>query len=268
MSEWIIKDKAYKENKILLTIAHYGSTNRNYFLECLKEYNSYNGCRITVHLLLTEDIDCSAFSNLNIVKHIYPLSIEHDLVHEYKPIFSYEAGNFDYYIYCEDDVMITKENFDVFVSVQENLILPYVCGFLRYELKENDNYKYLIDNHPVHSCHRGGNTIIKENYTINGEPYFEVYNIHQGCHILTKATLEYLKTNSNKYFDKISNYAGVREGAASDVYFNCGLIKVIPRNRVSELVVHHMANKYVQMHPEFYIQSTTPDDVKIATLQS
>ena len=175
---------------------------------------------------------------------------------------------FDYYIYCEDDVLITKENFETFVNVQKNLPPPYVCGFLRYELKDGDDYKYLIDCHPAHSCHRGGGKkIIKDNYTINGKSYFEPYNIHQGSHILANYVLEAVSLGKNSYFKKESHYAGVLEGAASDVYLDCGLIKVIPRDDVSKLLTHHLPNKYVKMLPDIYIKDTTPDDRKIMELE-
>ena len=270
MSEWIITNRAYntQNHTVLLVIAHYGSGNRKYFLECLKEYNSYNGYSITAHLLLTEDIDCSEFSNLNIIKHIYPLSIRYNLTYEYKPIFYYEMGKFDYYVYTEDDNFITQQNFDAFISTQATLPFPYVCGFLRYEYKENDDYKYLFEAHPVHSCHRGGTTVIKANYIINDEPYFEVYNIHQSSHILTKVMMDYLRANHAHYFERICHYVGIAEGAASDVYYDCGLTKVIPRNRASEFIIHHMIDKYVRMWPNVYTKDTTPDDIKMATLQT
>ena len=161
---------------------------------------------------LTEDIDCSEFSNLKIEKHIYPASLGEQLSQEFKPTFYENRGKFDYYIYYEDDVLMTKEVFNTFVSIQDTLSLPYVCGFLRYELKEGEDYKYLIDNHPKHSCHRGGKTIIKSNHIINGEPYLEVYNIHHGGHVLTKEALDYITRNNSVYFQKIGHYAGVREG--------------------------------------------------------
>jgi hypothetical protein len=57
------------------------------------------------------------------------------------------------------------------------------------------------------------------------------------------------------------------ESAASDVYFNCGIIKVYPRNRVSELLVHHLPDKYVKMLPDVYTEEATPDDTKLMSLQ-
>lgn len=252
---------------IFLTIIHYGSSNREHLFKCLKSYDSFENYAITIHLFITQDFDCSQFTKLNIIKHILPESLGEHFVNECKPVIYENRHDFDYYIYCEDDVLITKENFETFVSIQSKLSLPYICGFLRYELRENDDYKYLIDNHPVHSCHRGGNTIIKDYFTINGDEYFEPYNVHQGCHILTKEQMKYLEEYQPQYFKKESLYAGVREGCASDVYVSMGLIKVISTNETSKLMVHHLANKYVYMHPAIYTKDSTPDDMKIKNMR-
>lgn len=254
-------------NKILLTIMNYGTTNRNYLITCLREYNSFKNYSITAHIFLTSEFDCTEFKNLNIIKHICPESLGESFVHESKPIIYENRNNFDYYIYSEDDILITKENFDSFISIQKYLPFPYVCGFLRYELLENDDYKYLIDNHPTHSCHRHGNCSIKQNYTINNDVYFEPYNIHQACHVLTNDHIKYLSKNHLKYFEKKSNYAGMREGCASDIYVHFGLIKVIPKNeKIKNLLIHHLPNKYVNENRSLYNKNSTPNEIKLINI--
>ncbi len=248
---------------ILLAITHYGTSNREYFLKCLREYNSFKNYLITAHILLTNDLDCSEFKNIKIEKHILPESLKHWFVHETKPIMYENRNNFDYFIYCEDDVLITEENFESFAFTQKNLPLPYICGFLRYELLNNDDYKYLFDNHPIHSQHRKGNVPIKQTHTINGLEYIEPYNPHQGCHILTLELMKYLEDKSPIYFEKKPIYVGILEGCASDIYYNCGLTKIIPKNNISKFLVHHLPNKYVNTQPQYYNKDTTPNEVKI-----
>lgn len=250
--------------KILLAIAHYGKENRQYLFECLNEYNNF-GHKIDCHLYLTDEIDVSAYSNLNITKHICFLSLGHYLTYEHRKLFADSQGIYNYYIYCEDDVKITKQAFETAVQVNKSLPFPYVCGFLRYELQDGEDYKYLIDCHPAHSVHRQGSTIIKQRLVINGNEYLEPFNFHQGSYCLSSQTLDYVLT-SKRYLERDGGYAGIRESAASDVFFKCGLTKVIPIDKVSSLLTHHLANKYVKMLPNVYTQKQTPDDNKFAEL--
>jgi hypothetical protein len=254
--------------KVLLAVAHYGSSNRARFLQCFKEYCSFQKYEITAHLFLTEDFNCDEFRNIDIIKHIYAPSVGQMLVQKHKQTFVEERRNFDYYLYCEDDVFITENNVDTYVTIQSVLPSPFSCGFLRYEYKGDNPYKFLFDNHPVNSVHCGGTTTIKGNYIINNIPFFEVYNVHQGCYLLTQELMN-KAIDSGKYLESHNYYAGgPLEGAASDVYFKCGVTKVIPRSRVSDLLVHHLPNKYVHMREDVYTEDTTPDDVKIATMQT
>lgn len=242
---------------------HYGSSNHEHFLTCLAEYSLYADYALTTHVFLTEDCDLSAFPSLNIVKHVLPASLGKAFVLESKPVLYESRNDYDYYIYSEDDVLITRENFETFARVQSQLPLPYACGFLRYELKPNDDYKYLLDNHPVHSIHRGGRAILKARHRINGLDFLEPYNVHQGCHVLTREMMRYLEKNYPRYFKQESFYAGILEGCASDVYFNSGLVKVVPVDQVEKLLVHHLADKYVNLQPENYTRASTPNEVRI-----
>lgn len=254
--------------KILIAIPHYGSSNRKWLYKCLSEYNKFKNYSIDVHLYTTDNFDIPIFENLSIYNSSYDSSIGQMLVHEHKLWFNELKNDYDYYIYCEDDVFITSDVFESYVDIQSKLKSPFACGLMRYEFKDENGYKFLFDQHPVHSVHRGGNKIIKENYIIKDESYFEVYNIHQGCYILNRELLNRV-IDSGHYLDRVGYYAGhPLEGAASDVYYKCGIIKLIPRNRVNELLVHHLPNKYVNMLPEIYTEDTTPNEIKISLTQT
>jgi hypothetical protein len=253
---------------ILVAIAHYGSNNREYLEKCLHEWQCYYpDYSVHVCLYLTEMIDVKDFPGLTIYVKLYKPEIGKMLVVQHKQLFHDLRNQYDYFVYCEDDVAISLNKFKAFESVQENLPVPYVCGFFRYEYKDGNGYKFLFDQHPIHSCHRGGTTIIKSNYIIKNESYFEVYNFHQGCYVLTKKLLQHA-IDSGKYLEQDNYYVGSPlEGAASDVFYKCGIVKVLPRNRVSELLVPHMPNKYVRMLPDIYTEQSTPDDIKISEWQ-
>ena len=258
-----------KIKTILVAIAHYGSNNREYLEKCLREYQAYfPEYVVTVYLYLTEMIDVKEYPGLKIYVTIYKPEIGKMLVVQHKQMFHELRGLYDYYIYCEDDVAISLTKFNSYASIQNELPVPYVCGFLRYEYKDGNPYRFLFDQHPIHSCHRGGTTVIKSNYIIKNEPYFEVYNFHQGCYVLTRKLLQHA-IDSGKYLEQDNYYVGSPlEGAASDVFYKCGIVKVIPRNRVDKLLVPHLPNKYVKMLPDIYTENTTPNEVVISQLQT
>lgn len=239
-----------------------GGHQREYFLQVLAEYNKaalkYD---ITLHVFLTEDtIDWSAFPNLNPIKHIFPESITNRLPREHKAIMIENAGKFDYYLYSEDDILITPDHLDAFVETK--LPMPYVPSFLRYELKPGNPYKFLFDIHPANGCHRGGNVPIKETHIINGEKYLEPYNIHSGCYLVTNEQFEFALKNG--YANDFPWYAkGPMESVASNIYWNCGLIKVIPKKNIERWVVHHLSDRYVNMLPHDYTEELTPCPEKL-----
>src|SRR3989338_8959302 len=170
-------------------------------------------------------------------------------------------------------MLITEENIDVFAKHSKNLSKTnLVPAFLRYETN-NGKDKCLIDLHPNHAANRipfyfamkhiismlpekaalalGLHPIIrKNNIKVNGKRYFEVKNLHQGSYVLTKSQLKTVLGSGN-YFNEKKNYAGIREGAASNVYANCGITKVISQEDLENSLIHHLPEKYVGKHQTY-----------------
>ena len=45
-----------------------------------------------------------------------------------------------------------------------------------------------------------------------------------------------------------------------------GLIKVIPRENLDKLLIRHIPNTYVQKLNYFYTEDSTPNDIKLQTI--
>jgi len=255
---------------ILVCIPNYGTSNRDYLKRTLSEYASFTHYQLDIHLLLTDEIDVSEFTSLKITKHFYPKEIGHFLTHTHKQIFTQNIEKFDYFLYIEDDILLKEVSIDVFMECSKILPENMVCGFLRYEFKPNSEYTYLIDCHPEHSVHRGGGRqIIRTNYKINDIDYLELHNVHQGCSLLSRNQL--LKViGSGFYFldHRHGGYAGILESAASDIYWRGTIIKVTPRNKINELLIHHLPNKYVNMLPDVYREDIVPDNNKLKVIEN
>lgn len=258
---------AGSKSKILICLVHWGSAGqcghqREYFLKCLEEYNkSALKYSITLHVFLTEDtIDWSRYPNLKPIKHIYDESISNRLPREHKQVMIDNADNYDWFLYSEDDVLITQDHLDA--VIEHPIEHTYVIGYVRYELKPGNKYKFLVDLHPAHSCHRGGNVPVKARHILNGEEYIEPYNVHSACYIVNREQFRHALANG--YKNDTPWYAnGPMESVASNIYWNCGLTKVIPMKDFQRFMVHHLADRYVNALPTVYTEQTTPSYASI-----
>lgn len=254
--------------KVMLCIPHYGNSNRTYLLNCLREYNSYKKYKIDCYLDVTDSIELSEYNNMKIFVSRHDKSVGMELTLKHRQKMVSKLNDYDLFLYAEDDIFITENNIDYWISIQNNLPDGFVCGFLRYEQKQGDPYKFLFDTHPTHSCHRFGretNLIFKQQFVINGQKYVEPYNIHQGCYILTKEMFKKV-IDSGKYLEDRNHYVGILEGAASNVFYKCGLTRILPSKKIQNLLVHHSCDKYVKKLEYFYTKESTLDDTKWETL--
>lgn len=250
--------------KVMLCIPHYGSSNRTYLLNCLREYNSYKKYKIDCYLDVTDSIELSEYNNMKIFVSRHDKSVGMELTLKHREKMVSKLNDYDVFLYAEDDILITEDNIDSWLAIQGTLPNSFICGFLRYEQKENNPYKFLFDTHPTHSVHRYGKEtmeIFKSGFLIDGKKYLEPYNIHQGCYILKKEMLSSV-INSGKYLENGNHYVGILEGAASNVFYKCGLIRVLPAKGIQKLLVHHSCNKYIKKLSHFYTENTTLNDVK------
>jgi len=251
--------------KLLIVIPTYGSGNVEYLKRCLDEYFSYTTHDISVHIYHTEELN---IEHRNITKHKCNERIKHNLVNEHQRLFIKYKDKYDYFLYAEDDILITEDVLNRCIKSNEKMEMPLICGMLRYELKADEEYKYLIDCHPYHSVWRGGTQqdIIKSQVISNGKTYYDLYNVHQGCYLVSKKQLNYAIQSGNYIFTGKKMYCGTLESAASNIYAFCGLRKLIPIKHVSNLLIHHLPNKYVRTWPELYSQVIVPDDKTLVNM--
>lgn len=243
--------------KLLICIPSYELKNREHLHTILKEYDFYTNMDIDIHLFLTKDIETPH------TKHLYDASLKEMLAHEYKKIFEQHKDDYDWFLFSEDDILIKESVLTTCMEETEKMSYPYVCGMMRYEYKPNSDYKYLIDHHPAHSIHRGGNKSIKSIIISDNRQYIDFYNVHQASSLLNKKTLQIVMQNEN-YF-KNREYVGILESAGSGVYYNCGITKLIPVNKSKDLLIHHLPNRYVNMLPDVYNENETPNEIKLET---
>lgn len=278
-----------KNYRILVVITNYGNNQLECLKKILREYNNFKKYSVKVILVNTEYIKDLNYPNLDIEQKLFDESLKLWLTHKHKKIMYDNRNNYDIFIYSENDMLITEKHLDLFLKHSKNLKnTNYIPGFLRYEIRENK--KYLIDCHKIHTVHKSNfykiikflttkklrfylysivknfssfyPIITQNNIKINDKEYFIVQNPHQACYILTRDQLKII-LNSGNYFNEKYNYAGIREGAASNVFLICGVNKVISKEDLEDSLIYHLSNIYTKSYPIFIKeQPLTYDKIK------
>ena len=91
-------------------------------MRCLEEYNRFKKYEVNCILLLTDkSIDVSVFPNIQFSVHFYDPGIKHNLALKHRELMAKEQGKFDYYLYMEDDILLTEEVFDFWITEQNSI---------------------------------------------------------------------------------------------------------------------------------------------------
>ena len=152
----------------------------------------------------------------------------------------------DFILYNENDIMISAESIQNAISLYNSLPSSFIPGFIRYEIDQNGNKRY-IDMHPAHSVHRNGIGSVKQ--IITDLNIWEPWNIHTGNWLFSKNDIKQMiehrrfETYYNEYGMQYGNCDQL-ESAATSLYMN--YTKVYPLDFES-VECHHLPNKYVEM---------------------
>lgn len=186
----------------------------------------------------------------------FPKSIGPNLV--YKPrewVINNLNKDWDFALYNEDDIFIPINSIKNVINLYNNLPKNLKPGFLRYEIDQQENKRY-IDMHPAHSSHRAGDGSIKQ--VINDFNVWEAWNIHSGNWFFSKDDIKNLIDNQK--FEISYRQYGFQygscielESAATCLYFN--YTKVYPFNFKS-VECFHMPNKYVNIQGVGHLNPT------------
>jgi hypothetical protein len=223
--------------KILTTIASYAGNSSKYLKSVVNELKQVSD----VVVFSPETIDINGIKT-----EIRDKSLHHGLVFEPRQYILNHLEEYDYFLYNEDDIFISKDCLAFALEVNEKLIkqnLQYNVGMLRYELENNT--PEFVDLSPYNSVHLGGNgvsDIIRHVTQISSEYYFNAWNPHSGNFLLSKDQVKLL--HDNGYFSTTpqATFAGILESGATGFY-NV-MLKYTPVVDYKRLMVHHMSNKY------------------------
>jgi hypothetical protein len=223
--------------KLLISLATYGTKNINYINQVIDTYKSFNKYDVDI---IVNGTDILERADITFIQHINPINT----VYFHRSDFVKNLNSYDYYLFSEDDILITEDTIDTYIAYDKKLDLNTCLGFLRYE-KTEINEDYMIDlwlNAPYPY-------IKNDNIIINNERYFSVTNPHQSCYVLSNEKLNFVISNSNYAIDGSNITTCILEHASSgiftDWYQNTGVInKVIPVENLRNCIVEHLPGSH------------------------
>lgn len=227
------------KKKILIQISSYGEEQPEYLEKVITEFKKYKkDYNVDIILHTTHQYDGE-----DVYVKSYPMNIGITLTRQPLKYVLTKELDYDYYIYDENDMLITYKTFKEWVKQTEVMTDYYIIGLMRYELKEGDTKtKYLVDLPKIPNR----TPAIKSTQTLNDKQYIEISNPHQGCWLLTQNQLKNFKNNDFKM------QPNTLEDNASCFHYDDkwpgntnGLQRLIPVDKIDSMLIHHLPDKYI-----------------------
>jgi coenzyme F420 hydrogenase subunit beta len=224
---------AITENpSILVTIASYGTAQDHFLRKVIEEYRKLSTqVRIIVLSNQAKEVD-----GAEVVVGL-PSRDPYSLPFAHKEVMAKNADGYDLFVYSEDDVLITEENVRTFLRAQEKLEGDEIPGFIRSE--SDPSGQRFITSINYHFRWLPGSVVER-----GGDLFAELSNQHSGCFMVTRAQLKTAIASGGFLVAPHAERYGMLETAASDLYTQCGLKRLVSLSRIHDFIVPHLPNKY------------------------
>lgn len=217
---------------ILIAIASYGTAQDHYLERLLEEYRKLP-MRNRVVVMSNQN---KPVHGVDILVGL-PSRDPYSLPFTHRKLFVENVEKFDLFIYTEDDTFLTKKHIESFLELQAKLEGNEILGFLRSETSPEGN-RYITS---IHSHFRW---LPESVVSRGGELFAQLSNQHSGSFIVTKGQLRKAIASGGFLVEPRPRIYGMLETAATDIYTQCGLRRLLCISRIQEFIVPHLANKY------------------------
>lgn len=215
----------------LVVIANYGTTNDRYMQRLLMELRSIR-LPLELHVLTNVEKDWGA----NVAVHVgLPTRNPRSLPFAHRRLFAERLAKADYFVYCEDDTLVTERNLRAFIEVNGALGPDEIPGFLRVE-QTPDGACYVESAHG----HFRWNT---NSLVWRGASLFATFtNHHSAFTMASRAQVQRAIESGGFLVDPHVGRFAMLECGASDLYTQCGLTRLISVSRIEDFLVRHLSN--------------------------
>ena len=214
-----------------MVVANYGHGNDSYLHRLLEEFRGMQ-LPLDVHVMTNVPKDLGK----QVTVHVgLPTRNPRSLPFGHRRIFAEHLGRADYFIYCEDDTLITEANIRAFLEASQLLKGDEIPGFLRIErlpgselIMESAHGPYRWD--PASLVRRG--------------PYtFACFtNDHSAFTMASRRQVQRAIDSGGFLVAPHVGRFGMLETAASDLYTQCGLKRLVCISRIEDFLVPHLSN--------------------------
>jgi len=217
---------------VLVALASYGRAQDHYLQKAVSEYRKL---QLATHVVVLSN-EMKPVPDAEVVAGL-PSRNPYSLPFAHRKVFAEKANDYDLFIYSEDDMLITGNHIEAFLAAQSKLADDEIPGFIRSEVDpENRKYITSINYHfrwlPDSVVNRGG------------ELFAQFSNQHSGCFMVTRKQLLKAIASGRFLVPPHAEFYGMLETAASDIYTQCGLRRLIALSRIHDFIIPHLPNKY------------------------
>jgi len=215
-------------------LANYGTSNDAYLQRVLEEYRKMP---YAVDIVVLSNIPKSLGSDVEVVVGL-PGKDPHTLPFGHKRIFAERTGEYELFVYSEDDILITERNIETFLEISRILPDDEIAGFVRAETDPTGTLYY----DPPHAHFHWDPDSVRS----RGEQTFAFYtNEHSACFILTQQQLRRAIQSGGFLVQPHTGKYDFECSASTDPYTQCGFRKLICLSRLDDFTVRHLpAYKY------------------------
>ena len=226
-------DTEFSYLKGLVVITNYGTKNTVYLDKLISEYNSMS---FKMKVVVLSEAEKYIGDDIEVVVGL-PSKNPWSLPFGHKKILAENVDNYDFFIYSEDDTLITERNINAFLNVTKILPDDKIAGFIRYE-KYNKKEKYYTT---IHSHYHWDPDSVE---TIDQYTFAHLTNQHSACYILTRKQLKKVISTGKFLTEPREGEYDMLCTAATDPYTVGGLKKVICISHIEDYSLHHLPNVY------------------------
>jgi SAM-dependent methyltransferase len=216
-------------------VASYGNGNDRYLSRLVSEYKSMS---FSVDVVVLSNLPKKVSPAAQVVAVDLRGRNPWSLPFAHKKLFADRIGEFDLFIYSEDDTLVRESNLRAFLEVSAVLPETEVPGFLRFEQGLDGRVNY-PDVHG-HFHWDPGSVRLRA-----GNALAVFTNEHAACYVLTRRQLQRAIDSGGFLVAPHSDKYDLLCTAATDPYTQCGMEKLICVSRLDDFLLHHLPNKYV-----------------------
>ena len=220
---------------ILVTIVNLGTKNDHHLHAVIEAYRAMdNRCDLVVFTDTRKDLGPNIELRVGL-----PPEGPVFLPFEVRRLMAERAGQYDLYVYTEDDTQLTEHNIRAFIEADALLPPDEVAGFLRYEVQP-DGGRWITTIHGYFSW------LLDSPRQVGDRVFAEFLNKHSPAYILTAQHLQ-RAMDSGQFLRRPepSPYYNEVEAVTVDVYEHCGLRKMICVSHFEDFLIRHLPGKFL-----------------------